>query len=403
MTQITELELKRLAPGARITDEAIEGFVARRLPSGKISFGYQYTDKATAARRWIGIGLHGNVTVKEARDLAKQYAGQVAAREDPAAEHKMAAARSENTVDHVLDKFLELYVAGENLRSASAITQCFANHIRPAIGAKVIYDLKRADIMRIVDKVAKDYPRSAHVVLARLRKAFNWWQLRDEEFKTPIVRGMVRDKTTARNRVLTSDELRDIWQALDELDHVPVCFAAFVRVLFLTACRRCEVSDMHSDEIFGDRWVIPAARYKTAIDHVVPLIPAVKNLLPKHSGFVFSTDGGTKPMRGFTVPKKYLDEKIAEIRKREHRKPMPAWTFHDLRRTARTLLAELHVDRDTAEAVLGHVIGGVEGTYNQHKYFAEKTDALTKLARYVDRLTKARSSAPAAKLRLVAG
>jgi hypothetical protein len=50
MTQITELELKRLAPGARITDEAIEGFVARRLPSGKVSFGYQYTDKANVDR-----------------------------------------------------------------------------------------------------------------------------------------------------------------------------------------------------------------------------------------------------------------------------------------------------------------------------------------------------------------
>jgi hypothetical protein len=61
----------------------------------------------------------------------------------PAAEHKMAAARSENTVDHVLDKFLELYVAGEKLRSVSAITQCFANHIRPAIGAKVKSSLFR--------------------------------------------------------------------------------------------------------------------------------------------------------------------------------------------------------------------------------------------------------------------
>jgi hypothetical protein len=137
---------------------------------------------------------------------------------------------------------------------------------------------------------------------------------------------------------------------------------------------------MHASEIFGDRWVIPGNRYKTGIDHVVPLIGAIKKLLPAcKDGFVFSTDGGKKPMRGFTVPKKYLDAKIAEIRKRDRRKAMPAWTFHDLRRTGRTLLAELGVNRETAEAVLGHVIGGVEGTYNQHKYMVEKTDALTRL------------------------
>jgi integrase len=61
---------------------------------------------------------------------------------------------------------------------------------------------------------------------------------------------------------------------------------------------------------------------------------------------------------------------------------IPQWTLHDLRRTARSLLArtELGVSREVAEAVLGHAIGGVEGTYNRHQYFAEKADALERLA-----------------------
>jgi hypothetical protein len=40
---------------------------------------------------------------------------------------------------------------------------------------------------------------------------------------------------------------------------------------------------------------------------------------------------------------------------------MPRWTFHDLRRTARTIMAAAGVQRDIAERVLGHVIPGVEG------------------------------------------
>jgi len=381
--EITIKSIAALEKGGRITDTKIRGFVARCLPSGKIQFGYQYGSRER--RRWINIGLLGEVTPAEARRRAEKYAGQVADHQDPAAEFKTKSARSQNTVNHVLDKFLDIYVPSEHLRSASAIKQCFANHIRPAIGSKMIYDLKRADIIRVVDKVAEQYPRSAHVVLARLRKAFNWWQLRDEEFKTPIVRGMVRDKTKPRTRVLTPDEIADIWRALDELEHVPACFPAFVRLLLLTGCRRCEVSDMHTDEIDGGKWTIPAARYKTKVDHVVPLIPAVKKLLPEcKDGFVFSGTGGGKPLRGFAIPKKCLDTKIAEIRKRENRKSMPEWRFHDLRRSARTLMAEIGIDRGTAEAVLGHTIGGVEGTYNQHKYLIEKTAALTRLAAHVD-------------------
>jgi integrase len=388
--------------GGRISDTKIAGFIARCLPSGRVQFGYQFGTREN--RRWITIGLLGEMTPDQARHKAEKYVGQRRDGRDPAAERKVKAARSENTVDYVLDKFLEIYVPSENLRSASAIKQCFANHVRPAIGSKVIYDLRRADVAKVVDKVVEQYPRSAHVVLARLRKAFNWWQLRDEEFKTPIVRGMVRDKTKARTRVLTPDEIADVWHALDELEHVPACFPAFVRLLLLTACRRCEVSDMHTSEIDGGKWTIPAARYKTKVDHLVPLIPAIRKLLPEcKDGFVFSGTDGKKPLRGFSIPKNQLDEKIAEIRKREKRRPMPEWRFHDLRRTARTIMAEIKIDRDTAEAVLGHTIGGVEGTYNQHKYLIEKTDALTRLAAYVDRVTKARSPAAAAKLRVVGG
>jgi integrase len=407
MTKITELALKKLKPKARITDEAIEGFIARCLPSGKISFGYQYTDKATGARRWMGIGLHGNVSVETARELAKKYAGQVAGREDPAAELKVQVARSTNTVDYVLDQFIEDHA---NKRSVKAMTQCLARYVRPAFGKTVIYDLERGQVMRLVDGLAKKYPRMAHVTLAHLRAAFNWWQLRDEQFKTPIVRGMVKDKAVRRARVLSAVELADVWQALDEIEHVPETFPAFVKVLFLTACRRCEVSNMHSGELDGDKWTIPAERYKTGIAHDVPLIPAIKKLLPKTFGFVFgcasphhNQAAGVKPLSGFGKPKDELDRTIARIRRREGRADMPAWTFHDLRRTARTMLSEIGIDRETAEACLGHSKGGIVETYDQYKRLAEKTAALEKLAAHVERITKRSPPAPSALRLVVAG
>ena len=39
-----------------------------------------------------------------------------------------------------------------------------------------------------------------------------------------------------------------------------------------------------------------------------------------------------------------------------------------------------------SERVLGHVIAGVEGTYDRHSYADEKRDALEKLAEMVERI-----------------
>jgi hypothetical protein len=41
------------------------------------------------------------------------------------------------------------------------------------------------------------------------------------------------------------------------------------------------------------------------------------------------------------------------------------------------------VQSEHAERVLGHAIGGVEGTYNRHRYEEEKAVALVKLAALV--------------------
>ena len=57
--------------------------------------------------------------------------------------------------------------------------------------------------------------------LAYLRKALNWYAVRDDQFNVPVVRGMARikPKERARMRVLSDDEIRIIWPALARLEH----------------------------------------------------------------------------------------------------------------------------------------------------------------------------------------
>lgn len=52
------------------------------------------------------------------------------------------------------------------------------------------------------------------------------------------------------------------------------------------------------------------------------------------------------------------------------------FTVHDMRRTARTHLARLGVDRFVAERSLNHKLGNVEGVYDRHDYFPERHAAL---------------------------
>ena len=110
----------------------------------------------------------------------------------------------------------------------------------------------------------------ADKTLAWLRKAFNWYAGKDDQFNSPIVKGMARTKPRERQRtrVLSDDEIRILWPALGEAG----TFGAMAKTLLLTAQRRDEVANMTWAEIGTDgTWTIPAERYKTKRSNHVPL------------------------------------------------------------------------------------------------------------------------------------
>jgi integrase len=398
--KITKTAVDRLEPGERIADSAIRGFIVRRLDSGAASYAYRYRVKGTNQQRLISLGMHGTITADQARTLAKKRAGEVADGKDPKgereetrAEAKLAKVAEANTVDAILDKFEARY--SDHLRSGDQIKRAFTVYVRPRIGQKSIYELKRRDIVGMLDAIQDENgPVMADRVLAHVRKAFNWWMVQDDEFKSPIVRGMARTKPgeRKRKRTLNDDELRDVWAALDLVEG-PACYPAYVRNLLLTMTRRNESSEMNVTELDGDLWTIPAGRYKNKQDHVIPLSAmALENLKTApapakgiNAYFLFSTATTNRPMgktafSGFSKAKAELDRQIAKLRKAADKPKMPRWTLHDLRRTARTLMSRAGTADDHAERAMGHMIAGVRGTYDRHEYLDEKRKAFEALA-----------------------
>lgn len=393
--KITKSTVDRMRPGDVLWDSSVTGFAVRCQVAAKI---YAVKYRAGDRQRWHTIGKHGAPwTPEKARTQSKRILGAVADGGDPAVDRDER--KSAGTLAEAVDRFKALHVA--KLRSSAEVESLFDRFILPKLGASAIGDIRRRDVAELLDDVeSKAGPRAADKTLAAVRSFFNWHARRDGDFVSPIVPGMARTrpKERERDRVLGNDEIRLIWPLLEQTR--PPVFGALLRVLLLTGQRRDEVAGMRWDELdtAGRLWTIPAERYKSKHPHVVPLTPQVWAVVAaqlRFGDFVFTTRGDV-PFSGYSKAKAALDSAIAARlaeRDGDGAKPLPRWTLHDLRRTAKTLMTRHGVGNFLADRVLGHVISGVSRVYDRHDYLAEKRHALEVLAGVVERIVAGEADA----------
>lgn len=403
---LTEDTIKRLPPpakgnsityfaGATIQGaRAPRGFGVRVTASGARSFVINYRLRGREHRFTIGTWPDWSAlrAVREARNLRQR----VDRGENPLADR--APIPTTKSISDVIDDFMIRYVRNKErpLRSAAQIQSAFDRLVKPHIGKIGVYQLRRSQVAEMLDKVEDEAgPVQADRVRAYLRKALSWYAERDDDFNLNAafvrVGARANPKERARTRVLSDDELRIIWPLLDEAG----IFGDLLKTLLLTAQRRDEVAKMTWKEIGEDQiWTIPAERYKTKRPNHIPLSDAARAIVdaqPRIDGcdFVFPSRAMT-PFSGFGKSKARLERSIrlAMEQSKASARPMTHWTLHDLRRTAKTLMVRAGVRPDISERVLGHVIGGVEGTYDRYSYLSEKRDALEKLSALIESIVK---------------
>lgn len=180
-----------------------------------------------------------------------------------------------------------------------------------------------------------------------------------------------------------------------------------LELVLRTGLRSGEVCGIHSSELVrrdGVLWLnIPAERMKgkqgKQKPHSVPLVGTAEKLvlarMPNTAGFLFPSRDPSKP-----IAQKVLGVDVYACSGRskavayKHRKVCPVlnWAPHDLRRTARTLLAELGCPYEVAEAILAHTLPGVAGVYNRAQYDAAKVQWLTTLGDHLDQLASVQAT-----------
>jgi len=321
--------------------------------------------------------LKGGLKLAAAKREAAKFLGDVARGKDPLAEKRKAATAGADTFKSIA----EAYIKREGgLRSMAEREAILKRHVFPKLGARPIGEIKRSEIVKLLDRIDDESgPSAADHTLAVIRRIMSWFASRSDDFRSPIVRGMSRTKPRerARQRILTDDEIRAVWEAAEAPGGL---FGPFVQFLLTTAARRTEVSHMRRAEVEAGVWTIPQERYKTGSELVIPLsalaVRAIERLPKIGKGdFVFTTDGD-HPFSGYSKAKAQFDKQCR----------VSDWTLHDLRRTARSLMSRAGISADVAERCLGHVIAGVRGTYDRHAYFEEKKQAFAALATLIERI-----------------
>jgi integrase len=354
--------------------------------------------KRTRAKlgNWPAIG------VKEARKRALAVIAAIQAGRDPVAEKREArAARkamaAEATVAERLAQWQEAKAPRWSDSYAAEVARLVAREILPALGTKPLRATKREDWTALIARKRTSAPALvAH--LYRVCASFLNFAEAEGWIDFPLLprKGAARlaPPPPPRERALSDEELLALWRASES--ESPKA-RAFVRLLILTGARREEVAGIATGEV--DRgaglWRLPGTRTKNGRAHVMPLsdlaLAELNAVWPEHgdeAGDDWRLLGkGGSAFAGFSKLKARIGAKAG----------IAPWRWHDLRRTVRTGLARLGVDRLHAERALNHVSGQsrLERTYDTHDYEAEVLAALRRWQAHVASLV---APAPGAEI-----
>jgi integrase len=318
-------------------DATISGLALRVTSGGTKSWSLLHG----TPRRRVSLGRYPSLSLAAARARAIE----------------VKDGRSAGTVAALAEVYLRSI---QGLRSARLIERRLRKDALPIIGHIQLNELHRRDVTRVIDGKMSDAPITARRVFEDIRAMVRWAVARGDLDHNPIDGMKGPPISKPRTRVLSDDEIRALWRALDEFRPE---VTRVIKLCLVTAQRVGEVSGMTSGELDLNRkvWNIPGTRTKNGHPHSVPISTMALDIINQADGLG-------------------IDQAHVSSIIHCNQFGLSRWTAHDLRRTALTKMAELGV----APIVLGHVAnhrtttkaGITLGVYVQHAYEREKREAL---------------------------
>jgi integrase len=386
-------------------DDDLPGFGIRIRTGGSRNWVFQY--KLGTKQRRVTLGSSKALNASKARDKAGEMYAQVRLGHDPAGQKIEARNRAVETFEAAQKQFLASqkerlklphdYKGRLKPRTYQEIERHLLTHAKPLHNLQLGKISRRTIAVRLTEVATTSGPTAANRVRATLSAFFGWAVREGLVEANPVIGTNRSHENGARNRVLSNDELREIWGASAADDH----YSGVVRLLMLTGQRREEIGGLRWREIDleSQQISLPADRTKNHRPHDIPLSELALEVLKRQGrregrDLVFGEGQGG--FQGWSNAKEALSRRILQARQDvaekagsvpQAVKPMTPWRLHDLRRTMATRMhEELSLAPHIVEAVLNHVSGhkaGVAGTYNWATYERAKRTALVRWAEYV--------------------
>jgi integrase len=274
----------------------------------------------------------------------------------------------------VANEFLERHASKQKKHQQAK--RVIENEFIKRWGPRPVTDIRSEEVSAAIKAIVKRKQlASAHNAFAYIRRLFSW-AIGCHEFGIEVSpcdrlkpNDVVGEGRVIRNRFLTDDELRAVWNACDGLGYPS---NAIIKLLILTGQRLREIANVSWSELDLDKalLIIPPGRMKNGRAHAVPLAPqalAIFKSMPRFKGpFVFTTTGGRTPFVGFTKAKRRLDAASG----------VTGWVLHDVRRTVRTNFGALPVPDNVRELIISHTQTVLRRTYDLYSYLDEKRECL---------------------------
>jgi integrase len=396
LTALAVAKAKARAERREIPDPGCHGLYLIVQSSGHKSWALRYRSQNRSVKFTLGTVLSPGaesattpaidtpLSLAAAREVATRVLRQVQTGHDPAVAKRKRRqeqhAAQADTFESVAEEFLRR--EGGRLRTLDQRKADLGLLYKP-LGQMPIPEIKRAQFVREFDRVEDQRGATrANRVQTATKALLNWFGSRSD-YVSVLTRTPARVSISqhARSHVPSDADLQAIALTAEQ-DLGP--FGRYLLFTLLCANRRGESAALHRRELSPDGrvWIIPAARYKSNRDLLIPLSAAAQAIIrsmPVLPGgdYVFSEDG-KYPLGNFSVRKARFDKLCG----------VSNWRIHDLRRAARTLLSRAGVNPDTSERALGHALTGVRRVYDRHEFQSEKAAAFELLAQMVERITR---------------
>ncbi|MBB4842486.1 integrase [Paucibacter oligotrophus] len=376
---LTDTALKAIKPKDKpyiVSDD--RGLYVEVFPSGGIVWRYRY--RLGGKQEKLTLGKYPALSLRNARLKRDEAASAVALGQSPAQEKQQAKAEVLESV--TVAEFGERFfceVVNKDRQDTSIPRRYFDKSIVPAIGAKQVREVNTEDVRAIIwSKKDEGFDAAAGVVRGLLKRLFDYALTCGAATINPVLALPMRHvhKAKSRERTLAPEEIGVFLRAAIE-SNIRRQFKLALHLILLTMVRKSELLQArweHVDLEQGE-WQIPAENSKTGKPHIVYLSRQAMEQF-KELQALAGTSALVLPGRG-SLTKPFAQNAInTALKTALQGQDIPAFTIHDLRRTASTLLHENGWPSDVVEKALNHTIGGVRGVYNRAEYAPQRREML---------------------------